>query len=170
MRLSGLVVALALLVSPVMFAQHSSGGGSSSGGSSGGSSSSGGSHGGSSGGSSSGSSSSSGHSSGSSASSSSHGSGASSSRSSGGRSGGRHETAINGRVQGHNAAEPVRNPQPSYRRFFSFLCRPFRKHATEPVEVDLQPRTCPRGQSLDKNGKCVEKSTTASSGLTGNRL
>jgi hypothetical protein len=163
MRHFSLAVALLLLVSPVMFAQHSSGGGSSSGGSSGGSSSSGGSHGGSSGGSSSGSSSSSGHSI-------SHGSGASSSRSSGVGSGGRHETGNNGRVQGHNAVEPVRNPQPAYKRVFTFLCHPFRKHPTEPVEDYTQPRTCPRGQFLDKNGRCVEKSTAASSGLTDNRL
>jgi hypothetical protein len=159
MRLSGLVVALLLFVSPAMFAQHSSGGGSSSGGS----------HGGSSGGSSSASSSSNAHSSGNSASSSSHGSGASSSRSSSGRLGGRHETGNSGRTQGHSAVEPIRN-QPAYRRFFNSLCRPFRKHSTTPVEVDLQPRTCPSGQSLDKNGRCVKKSTAASSGLTGDRL
>jgi hypothetical protein len=158
-RLSGLVVALLLLVSPAMFAQHSSGGGSTSGGSS----SSGGSHGGSSGGSSSGNSSSSGHSS-------SHGSGGSSSRSSNAKSGGPDLIENNGRVQGHNAAEHIRNPQLAYRRFFNFLCRPFRKHATEPVVDYSQPKTCPRGQSLDKNGRCVEKSTAASSGLTDNRL
>jgi hypothetical protein len=158
MRLSGLAVALLLLVSPAMFAQHSSGGGSSSGGSS-----SSGSHSGSSGGSGSGSSSSSGHSS-------SHGSAASSSHSSSATTGGRHEIENNGRARGHNAVEPVRSPQPAYRRFFTFLCRPFRRHATEPVADDFQPRTCPRGQYLDKNGRCVEKSTATSSGLTDNRL
>jgi hypothetical protein len=170
MWLSGLAIALLLLVSPAMFAQHSSGGGSSSGGSSGGSSSSGGSHGGSSGGSSSGSSSSSSHSWGSSASSSSHGSRPSSSDSSNARSGGRHEIENGGRARGHDAVQAVRNPQPASRRFFNFLCHPFRKHATEPVEDYTQPKTCPRGQSLDKNGRCVEKSTAASSGLTDNRL
>jgi hypothetical protein len=147
MRLSGLAVAVLLLVSPVLFAQHSSGGGASSGGassggSSGGFSGGGGSHGGYSGGSGSGSYASSGHSSGGSASSSSHRFGGSASRSST-RSTGQSQIQ-NGRVQGYNRAERMRKPEPDLIGFFAFLRHPFRKHAPKPAEARLRrPLRCP---------------------------
>jgi hypothetical protein len=166
MRLSGLVVAFLLLVSPLLFAQHSSGGGSSSGGSSGGSSSSGGSHG-YSGGSSSASSSSGGHSSGGSASSGGHssgsrGTGGTASRASGAGSTARQPIGNNARVQGGNVAE--------HRGFFAFLRHPFRK--PEPTTmlktaaVDLVPPVC-KGKACvcppgvaGKNGGCTSGVTS----------
>jgi hypothetical protein len=173
MRLSSLVVAVVLLVSPVLFAQHSSGGGSSSGGSSG-SSSSGASHGGSSGGSGSGSHASSGHSSGGSTSSGSHGSGGSVSRgSSKGTTSSTAQPSRSGRaeeirepkrtgVQNHMTAKPSKNPQREHRGIFFFLRR--RRHEPKPyvppTEVDLRRPACPPGHSAGKKGGCIANATT----------
>ncbi len=157
MRLSSLVVAVVLLVSPAVFAQHSSAGGSSSAGSSGGSSGAA-SHAGSSGGSSAGSSS---HSSGGSASSSSHSSGGSASHSSSARSSSTGSSAShssaqpsrannagairepnNARVQGSKTTELGKNPQPEHKGFIAFLRHPFWKHEPKAAEADLRRPIC----------------------------
>jgi len=189
MQLSGVVVALLLLVPPQLLAQHSSGSGSSSGGSSSGgssnsSSSSGSSHGsssgGSSGGSGSGSASSSAHSGGASASSSNHSTGGSASRSNSSAASATHGSSTqqatrrpldsNARVQGHEVAEPSPNKQTEHRGFFAFLRHPLHK-APKPGGADLRHknRKCPAGQSGGKNGACVANNTSdASNQCSGN--
>lgn len=194
MRLSSLVVAVLLLVSPVLFAQHSAGGGSSSGGSSSGGSSggssgsggSGGSHSSYSGGASSGSSSSSSRSSGSSASSSSHSSGGSASRGSSVASAATPSRAQSSRfggggairepgkigVQGHKALESGKNPQPEHRGLLAFLRHPFRRHAPKPAKADLRRPICkgklcpcPSGETSAKNGRCIASVATSDHNL-----
>lgn len=191
MRLSSLVVAVLLFVSPVLFAQHSSGGGSSSGGSSsggssGGASGSGGSHSSYSGGSSSGGSSLSSRSSGSSGSSSSHSSGGSASRGSSAgsaatrsraqssRSGGGDAIREPGKigVQDHKAVESGKNPQPEHRGLFAFLRHPFRRHAPKPAKADLRRPICkgklcpcPSGETSAKNGRCIASGDTSDHNL-----
>jgi hypothetical protein len=143
MRLSGLSLALLLVIATSAFAQHSGGGGGSSGGSSAGG---GGSHGG--GGVSAASSAS--HSSGS-ASSSSH---SSSSSSSHGKSG------ASGAARASEHASAI-NAQPAKRGFFAFLRHPFRK--TEPASTNVNTRfcrngfcrTCPAGQVANGIGGCM---------------
>ena len=133
MRLSSLVFAVLLFVLPALYAQHSSGGGSSSVGSS----SSGGSHGGYSGGSSSGSSSSS-----------SHSSRGSPSSSSGHRTGGS-VSGASGRATAHpdsqssrsNAAEGTRNVQPRH-GILGFLRHPFGKPAQKVVQGKFPRPVC----------------------------
>jgi hypothetical protein len=145
MRLSSLVVVL-LLISPVAFAQHSSGGGSSSGASS----NSGGSH--SPSGSSSGSSYTSAHSSGGSASSSSHSSRGSSS----------HGSSSPQRAQSPNrVANPGNNSRPEPKGWIDRLHHPFRKHTPKAVYAGLgltvcknKSCPCPPGQTRGKNVRC----------------
>src|SRR6266851_30349 len=162
MQLSGVVVALLLLVPPQLLAQHSSGSGSSSGGSSSGgssnsSSSSGSSHGSSSGGSSGGSGSGG-------ASSSAHSSGASASAThvSSTQQSTRRPLDNNVRVQAREVAEPSPNKRPEHRGFFAFLRHPLHK-APKPGGADLRHRKCPAGQSLGKNGACVANNTSDAS-------
>jgi len=155
MRLSSLCVAAVLLLSPMSFAQHSSGGGG--GGSSGGSSG-GGSHGGSSGGSSYSGSSGGGHSSnGSNSSSSTHSSGGSGSHGSSGHGSNGHgsnglssassSSHSNVSPSHSNSVHSVREPNTNVRTrtettekkgFFTFLRHPFRKPEPKP-----DPRTKP---------------------------
>jgi hypothetical protein len=180
MRLASVAVAVLLLFSPLLFAQHSSAtgsssGGSSSGGSSNSTSSSGSSHGsssgGSSGGSSSGSASSSSHSGGASASSNNHaasGSGtrnssadpathgagpASTTRNLSTQPATRRQVDNNVHVRNHGIADP-KNKQPEHRGFLARLRHPLRKAPTA-TEADLRRRKCPPGQSAGKNGSCV---------------
>lgn len=157
MRLPSLVVAVLLLVSPVLFAQHSSGGGSSgggsrSGGSSAGASSSSGSHGSYSGGFSAGSSSLS-----------SHTYSGSASRSSG--AGPAQRQNEKSTLQSHNGVERI-NPQPEHRGFFAVLRHPFRKRVPKPGEADRSRPVCkgsrclcPPGEINGKNGRCVVVAT-----------
>ena len=170
MRLSSLVFAVVLFVSPVLFAQHSAGGG----GSSGSSSSAGGSHSSSSGTSSSVSNAFSVHSSGGSVSSSSHGSGGSVSRSSpkgtttsssgqpsrSGRAEAVREPKKTG-VQDHGAAKP-KNPQREHRGLFSFLRHRKHepKHSVPTTEAELRRPVCPPGHSVGKRGGCIANNTT----------
>jgi len=175
MRLSSLVVPVVLLVSPVLFAQHSSGGGSSSGGSS----SAGASHSSSSGGSGSGSHASSVHSSSSSASSSNHVSGGSVSRGSskGTTTNSSTQPSRSGRAEvmrdpkktgaeDHGTAKPSKNPQREHRGIFAFLRH--RKHeprkhepkpSVPPAEAELRRPVCPPGHSADKKGGCITDTT-----------
>ena len=172
MRLSSLVVAVVLSVSPVIFAQHSSGGGS---GSSGSSSSS---HSSSSSGSSSSNHSSSAHSSGSSASSSNRSSGPSGSRSSSTGSAVSHSKTqassfgTAGAIREPNktnkegTTEPAKKPQPEHKGVFAFLHhrhrKPEPKDAAQPVETKRRHRACPPGESAGKNGVCVANPTNVS--------
>jgi len=158
MRLSSLAVAV-LLVSPVLFAQHSSGGGSSGGGSSGGGSRSGGSSAGASSSSGSHGSYSGGSSAGSSLSSN-HNYEGSASRSSGAGPAVQRQNEKDA-LQGHNGVERI-HPQPEHRGFFAALRHPFRKRVPKPSEADrLRPVCkgnrcpCPPGEINGKNGRCV---------------
>lgn len=135
MRLSGLSLAVALLISSVALAQHPSGGGGSSGG---GASSGGGSHGGSTGGSSSSGGS---HSSGGSAS---HASGTHSSNS--GSSAAWHGSKSQVLHSGSEArgGAHMKTAQPQKRSFFSFLAHPFKKPQPKRVN-DLRRWPCLKG-------------------------
>lgn len=154
MRLSGLALAVILILAfaPVSFAQHGGGGGggSSGGGSSGGGSSGGGSHGGGGGGSSS-SGGSGGHSS---------GGGGGHSSPTGGHSSGSHSSGGKGSnasltrpgTRSPEAAHPIREPNgalqakatPEKRTFFSFLRHPFRRPQPKTVVVQ-HPPVCRKG-------------------------
>jgi hypothetical protein len=180
MRLSSVIVAMALFVSPAVLAQHSSSGGSSSS-----SGSSGGSHG-SSGGSSSGASSSHGSSSGSSGShsASSHassGSGGSGSHSSGSgshsvtgtrasfppsRSGADSSSADHPRTIREPGAKPLqpkenavsasKTSQPEKRGFLSFLRHPFHRHDPKRADPDLRRPVCKGGDCKQPRPKPPE--------------
>jgi hypothetical protein len=170
-RLSGLVVAVVLLISPGLFPQHSSGSSATS-------SSASSSHSSSSSGSSSASHTSSAHSSGASTSSSSHSSGgAGSHSSSAGSAGSRsstHASSSKGTEavrepnktakQDHGTAELGKKPQPEHKRVFAFLHRrrrqPAPKAPEQPVEAELRHPVCPPGQSIDKKGGCIASTTT----------
>ena len=145
MRLSGLAVAVVLLFSSAVLAQHSSAGGSSSGGSSG---SSGSSH---SSSFSSSSGSSGGHSAGGS-SSSSHGTGSGSSRSSS-------SVGRGGNLSSSPSARA--SAQPEKRTFVSHIFHPFRKTQAQLVQADFRRPictkghcVCPGGGTTGKNGAC----------------
>jgi hypothetical protein len=142
MRLSGLSLAVVLLLSTPAFAQHSGGGGGSSGSSGGG----GGSHGG--GGVSA-------------SSSSSHSSGSSGSGSHSSSSSSSHGTSSASRTAQASAHASPRNAQPAKRGFFAFLRHPFRK--AEPTAADVNTRfcrngscrACPAGQVANGMGGCM---------------
>jgi hypothetical protein len=148
MRLSGLAVAVVLLFSSAVFAQHSSSGGSSSGGSS-------------SGGTSAASFSSGGHSSGSSGSSSGHSSAGSSSH---GTSAGSSKSPSNARSTPYSSESSVHlgaAAQPEKRTFVSHLFHPFRKPEAKLAQADLRRSlcskghcVCPGGQAVGKGGAC----------------
>jgi hypothetical protein len=170
MRLSSLLVAVILFLSPVLFAQHFSGGGSSSGGSASSSSS----HSGSSSGSSSASHTSSSHSSGGHSSSSSHSSGGSVSHNSSKGSGASHSSTQPSRSRepkqkgdlGRDTAERAKKARPEHKGVFAFLHHRHRKPEPKvvalPIEDEHRHRVCAPGQSPGRNGVCVVNPANAS--------